>query len=40
MESNEILKRNIGLQFNVKGQTKKLIEISNLSQNRKREKED
>ena len=39
VESNEVLKRNIGLQFNVKDQAKQLIEIANMSQARKREKE-
>ena len=37
--SNEVLKRNIGLDFNVKRETERLIEISNMSQARKREKE-
>ncbi len=39
MESNEILKKQIGLDFNVKATTEKLIEVSGLSQSRKREKE-
>ena len=37
--SNEILKKNIGLDFNIKRETEQLIEISNMSQARKREKE-
>ena len=39
LESNQVLKRNIGLDFNVKSQTEQLIEIANMSQARKREKE-
>ena len=39
IESNEVLKRNIGLDFNVKREAERLIEVANLSQARKREKE-
>ena len=39
LDSNELLKRKIGFVFNVRKETEKLIEVANLSQARKREKE-
>ena len=39
IDSNELLKRKIGFQFNVRKQAEQLIEVANLAQSRKREKE-
>lgn len=38
-DSKEILKRKLGIQFNIKRQTEKLIDIANMPQSRKKEKE-